>query len=167
MGSGLGRKAHARPMPTETGSRPIHQGNGGPVFGMELGPAACGGAPPAGAVALADGDSAPAEGVATPGATAPALGVGAGVAEGLGEPVPLGAPVPPGDKEVAGERELPGPDGLRPERTISMTTPRNSNTAMTAATGRKVWAPAPPRRAMAASYLSDASPECGKAKLYP
>jgi hypothetical protein len=136
-------------MPSETGSRPIHQGNGGPVFGMLFGPAACGGAPPGRAVAPADGATAPDEG-ATEGATeAATLGVAAGVAEGLGEPDGV-------DEEVDGEMELPGPDGLRAERTISMTTPRNSNTAMTAATGRKVWAPAPPRRAMAASYLSNA-----------
>jgi hypothetical protein len=71
------------------------------------------------------------------------------------------------EEDVAGARELPGPEGLRLERTISMTTPSNSNTAMTTATGRKVWAPLPPRRAMAASYLSDALPECGKAERYP
>ena len=77
------------------------------------------------------------------------LGVAAGVAEGLGEPEGV-------DEEVDGEMELPGPDGLWPERTISMTTPRIIRAAMTTATGRKVWAPAPPRRAMAASYLSNA-----------
>jgi hypothetical protein len=160
-GSGLRRKARIRPMPTETGSRPIHQGNGAPVFGMCPGPAACGGTPPAGAVAAADGDTAPAGGPTAPavGATAPGLGV-VGTGEGLAEP-PLGAGV-----DGEGTPRL-GPDGWWLERTTSKVTPRTRSTAMIAATGRMDWAAAPPRRAMPASCLSSCGSECSKAKLHP
>ncbi|HEY2668155.1 MAG TPA: hypothetical protein VGK51_15095 [Actinomycetota bacterium] len=90
-------------MPTETGSRPIHQGNGAPVFGMCPGPAACGGTPPAGAVGAVgppDGATPPADGPAAPdvGATDGAgLGV-VGTGDGLAE-APLG-PAVDGEGEV-------------------------------------------------------------------
>src|SRR2546421_2256162 len=168
-GSGLRRKARIRPMPTETGSRPIHQGNGAPVFGMCPGPAACGGTPPAGAVGAPDGATAPAEGGTAPaegptapaeGPTAPGLGV-VGTGEGLAEP-PLGAWVD-GEGEVTPRL---GPDGWWLERSTSKTTPRNRSTAMIAATGRKDWVAAPPRRAIPASCLSSCRSECSKAKLH-
>jgi len=165
-GSGLRRKARIRPMPKETGSRPIHHGNGGPVLGMCPGPAACGGTPPAGAVGAADGATAPADGPTAPGkgapegptegATAPGPGV-VGAGEGLVE-APLGA-------DVDGEGDVMprlGPDGWWPERTTSMTTARNRSTAMIAATGRMDWAAAPPRRAMPASCLSSSRRVLGR-----
>jgi hypothetical protein len=161
-GSGLRRKARIRPMPTETGSRPIHQGNGGPVLGMCPGPAACGGTPPAGAVGAADGATAPADGPTAPavGATAPGLGV-VGTGEGLAKAL-LGAGV---DGEGEGMPRL-GADGWWLERTTSKATPRTRSTAMIAATGRMDWAAAPPRRAMPASSLSSCRSECSKAKLH-
>ena len=165
-GSGLRRKARIRPIPTETGSRPIHQGNGAPVFGICPGPAACGGTPPAGAVGAADGGTPPADGPtapevgATEGATAPGLGV-VGAGEGLAE-----APLGPG---VVGEGEGTATLGAAAwwlERVTSKATPRTRSTAMIAATGRMDWAAAPPRRAMPASCLSSSRSECSKAKLH-
>jgi len=166
-GSGLRRRARIRPMPRETGRRPIHQGNGAPVFGMCPGPAARGGTPPAGTVGAADGATAPVDGPmapdvgATEGATAPGLGV-VGTGEGLAE-LPLGAAVD-GEGEVTPRL---GPEGWWLERTTSRTTPSNRSTAMIAATGRMDWAAAPPRRAIPASCLSSCESECSKAKLHP
>ena len=112
-----------------------------------------------GATAPADGPTGPDVG-ATEGATVPGLGV-VGTGEGLAEP-PLGTGVD-GEGDVTPRL---GPDGWWLERTTSKTTPRNRSTAMIAATGRKDWVAAPPRRAMPTSCLSSSRSECSKAKLH-
>lgn len=137
-----------RPTPRENGIRPIHQGKGGPVFGRGLAPPAAGGGELTPGVAAAPGEAADEDEGATDGdagATVPA-------AVGLEE---LGAEDPAED-DTLGDGELmatPGPVGLLPEWTMSTTTPRNSRTTIIAATGRKAWAPGPPRRAMACLAL--------------
>jgi hypothetical protein len=71
----------------------------------------------------------------------------------LGEEAAEGAAEAEGltDSEAEGEMApTPGfvPDGFPPLLTISTMMPRNRRTAITAAAGRKDWAPDPARRAM-------------------